>query len=65
MYAIARVGMTDRLRHRPSELSGGDATNCPIARTIVTSLIGLFFGFYPAYPATCIDPVAALRNGLS
>jgi putative ABC transport system ATP-binding protein len=35
--AIAQVGMTGRLGHRPSELSGGEMQRVAIARAIVTS----------------------------
>lgn len=37
MKAVAQVGMTERLRHRPSELSGGEMQRVAIARAIVTS----------------------------
>lgn len=35
--AIAQVGMSERLGHRPSELSGGEMQRVAIARAIVTS----------------------------
>lgn len=37
MKAVAQVGMTERLRHRPSELSGGEMQRVAIARAIATS----------------------------
>ncbi|MEW6334955.1 MAG: ABC transporter ATP-binding protein [Thermodesulfobacteriota bacterium] len=37
MEAIAQVGMTDRIGHRPAELSGGEMQRVAIARAIVTS----------------------------
>jgi lipoprotein-releasing system ATP-binding protein len=32
---LASVGLTDRLHHRPSELSGGEQQRCAVARAIV------------------------------
>jgi lipoprotein-releasing system ATP-binding protein len=32
---LTRVGLRDRLRHRPSELSGGEQQRCAVARAIV------------------------------
>jgi putative ABC transport system ATP-binding protein len=37
MEAISQVGMTERIGHRPSELSGGEMQRVAIARAIVTS----------------------------
>jgi putative ABC transport system ATP-binding protein len=34
---IERVGLTDRIRHRPTELSGGQAQRVAIARSMVNS----------------------------
>jgi putative ABC transport system ATP-binding protein len=32
---LERVGLTDRLKHRPSELSGGQAQRAAIARALI------------------------------
>jgi putative ABC transport system ATP-binding protein len=37
LTALSRVGLSHRLRHRPSELSGGEMQRVAIARAIVTS----------------------------
>lgn len=34
--ALAMVGLTDRIRHRPSELSGGEMQRVAIARALIT-----------------------------
>jgi ABC-type lipoprotein export system ATPase subunit len=34
---VERVGLSDRLRHRPSELAGGQAQRVAIARSMVNS----------------------------
>ncbi len=35
-YALELVGLSDRMGHRPSQLSGGQEQRCAIARAIVT-----------------------------
>jgi len=37
LQALARVGLTQRADHRPSELSGGEAQRAAIARALITS----------------------------
>jgi ABC-type antimicrobial peptide transport system permease subunit len=57
--AVGRLGsiLCRWLLHLPTELS----IPAIVASVIVSALVGVSFGFYPAFKASRLDPIEALR----
>jgi ABC-type antimicrobial peptide transport system permease subunit len=49
--------LVSKLLHWPTQPS----LNAIIASVLVSASVGIIFGFYPAWKASCLDPIDALR----